>query len=314
MVTGVVTRDDVTAEGWFYRTSSRLTEVPADIPDNTTRVYLSYNRIVSLPSRIFSNLTRLETIDLDHNKISDVQPSAFAGTPTFWLDLQSNELSSIRRDMWEEQNSLMVLLLKYNRIISIESRSFEGLADLGVLHLEGNRIAELAGDEFHGLSNLTALHLDRNRLKSLPDGIFQGMENLELLTLTRNQIGTIPVNLFKGLKNLRNLFLDWNRITALAEGTLAFSVVPKLRQMSISNNHLTTLQRNVFIPEGSTEHQDGVTLSLDGNPMHCDAKMCWLTPGVQTGSRKWIYIYWNRVDCANYPGRRWVSLNLNCDE
>ena len=140
LVTGVISRDGVTEQGWFYRTRSHLTEVPPDIPDNATRVYLSYNDIETLQSKVFSGLTDLETIDIDHNDINTVQPGAFSGVPTYWLDLQSNKLTEIRADMWEGQNSVQVLILSYNRITTVESSAFRGLTKLGSLNLKNNRI------------------------------------------------------------------------------------------------------------------------------------------------------------------------------
>ena len=308
LVTGVISRDDVTEEGWFYRTRSHLTEVPTDIPDNVTRVYLSYNDITTLQSNVFSGFTDLETIDIDHNDINTIQPGAFSGVPTFWLDLQSNKLTEIRADMWDGQNSVLVLILSYNRITTVESAAFRGLTKLGSLTLKNNRIAQLKGDEFQGLGKLTALHLERNGLQNLPDGIFADLEKLELLTLSFNQIEVVPVDVFRGLRNLKNVFLDHNKITALAEGTLAFSKVPELERLSVDGNQLTTFRRNVFTPGNSTDHHTSLTLSLDRNPMQCDTEMCWLKEEYQ----KSVYIYWNRVDCANYPNQRWAYINLGC--
>ena len=308
LVTGVISRDDVTEEGWFYRTRSHLTKVPTDIPDNVTRLYLSYNDITTLLSNVFSRHTQLEAIDIDHNDISNIRPAAFSGVPTFWLDLQSNKLTEIRADMWEGLNSVLVLILSFNRISSIESAAFRGLTKLGSLTLKNNRLAQLRGDEFRGLGTVTALHLQGNRIQNLPEGIFADLEKLELLTLTWNDIEVLPVNVFNGLRNLERVNLNHNKITALAEGTLAFSKVPKLKGLDVTGNQLTTLRRNVFTPGNSTDHHASLTLSLDRNPMHCDTEMCWLKEEYQ----KSVYIYFNRVDCVNYPKQPWVTINLGC--
>ena len=46
-------RDEYTEEGYFIRTMSGLTEVPADIPDEATQVYLQDNRITIIRAESF---------------------------------------------------------------------------------------------------------------------------------------------------------------------------------------------------------------------------------------------------------------------
>ena len=70
LVTGVISRDDVTEEGWFYQTRSHLTEIPTDIPDNVTRIYLNEKYITTLHFKVFSRLTHCEAICLENNILS----------------------------------------------------------------------------------------------------------------------------------------------------------------------------------------------------------------------------------------------------
>ena len=58
----------------------------------------------------------------------------------------------------------------------------------------------------------------------------------------------VGADAFTGLKGLRKLYLDSNHITALSAETLPFSKVPKLERMSVSENQLTTFERNDFTP------------------------------------------------------------------
>ena len=141
MVTGVISRDDVTEEGWFYRTQSHLTDIPTDIPDNVTRVFLSDNDIRTLHSNVFSRLTHCEAIGLYNNDISDIQEGAFSGTPTWYLDSHWNKLTEIIANMWVVLDSLEILKLYQNRISRIESEAFRGLTELELLDLYGNAIS-----------------------------------------------------------------------------------------------------------------------------------------------------------------------------
>ena len=141
LVTGVISRDDVTEEGWFYQTRSHLTEIPTDTPDNVTRVYLRDNDISTLQSNVFSRLTRCEAISLYDNDISQIQAGVFSGTPTWYLDLHRNNVTEIIADMWVVLDCLEILKLYQNRISRIESEAFRGLTELELLDLYGNAIS-----------------------------------------------------------------------------------------------------------------------------------------------------------------------------
>ena len=141
LVTGVISRDDVTEKGWFYWTRSHLTEISTDIPDKVTRVYLSYNDITTLHSKVFSRLLRCEAISLYDNDVSEIQVGAFAGTPKWYLDPHWNKLTEIRADMWARVDSFEILKLYQNRITRIESAAFRGLTELELLDLYDNGIS-----------------------------------------------------------------------------------------------------------------------------------------------------------------------------
>ncbi|XP_019614186.1 PREDICTED: leucine-rich repeat and immunoglobulin-like domain containing-NOGO receptor-interacting protein 4, partial [Branchiostoma belcheri] len=111
-----------------------------------THLNMSYNKISALPQKEFEelpSLTHLEHLDLSHNEINTVMPSAFHGLSRLqYLDLSNNKLTYI------------------------SEVTFEGLGNLTHLNLEANSIAVI-GDAFQRLYGLRHLNLRSNRLAVL---------------------------------------------------------------------------------------------------------------------------------------------------
>ena len=98
-----------------YRYTGRhLTQVPTDIP----------------------------AVSLTWNDITDIRPGAFSHlSQCTQLDLDMNELSYIRADMWIGLGSLDILYLNENNRETIESGTFASLAKLTRLILEDTSLA-----------------------------------------------------------------------------------------------------------------------------------------------------------------------------
>ena len=56
-----------------------FTEVPDDIPDDTTKLELGQNFITEIRNYTFQHLTECITLNLSHNLISHLEPKAFSG-------------------------------------------------------------------------------------------------------------------------------------------------------------------------------------------------------------------------------------------
>ena len=91
-----------------------------------------------------------------------------------------------------------------------------------------------------------------------------------------------------------------------------FANLTGLKRLHLHDNHLTTLQRNIF----NSQLQINLTLLLSHNPLRCDSKLCWIKRTEQDG---WITLnytrdgkFWTKPDWANYPDRDWDDITLSC--
>ena len=115
-----------------------------------------------------NELTNLQRLDLDHNRVTSLESGDFDGL-----------------------TNLQTLRLDRNQITSIESRDFDGMANLRTLWLLNNQITSIESGAFEGLTNLETLFLHNNQTTSIESGAFEGLTNLKTLALFGNEVSEL---------------------------------------------------------------------------------------------------------------------------
>ena len=124
-----------------------------------------------------------------------------------------------------------------------------------------------------------------------------------------NGLTEIRADVWDGLQPLEYLTVKKNEITSIPQGTLAD--LPKLKNLNLSNNHITTLNQDIFTHEDSLdEDRPEIELSLKGNPLICDDSSCWLKKAEQ--GRIWFFFDYQAPNCVNTNTAR-KNINLNCE-
>ncbi|KAI8477849.1 hypothetical protein Bbelb_444160, partial [Branchiostoma belcheri] len=124
---------------------NQLTRVPVDLPGTLTDLDLVGNKIKEIPSRVFSNLTELQTIQV-------------------W---QQETLTTIGDDAFDGLGKLQILDADFCSIDRLTNATLSGLSGMWELYMGSSRIPYIPTGAFHDIKNITTLWLDGNQLTTL---------------------------------------------------------------------------------------------------------------------------------------------------
>ncbi|XP_050352151.1 leucine-rich repeat-containing protein 15-like [Nymphalis io] len=156
-------------------------------------VYLSYSNMQKINDSPFRNLINLESIDLSHNQLSEIEE-------LFQFDIRPFKMRK--------------LSLAFNLIEEVPGYTFEALTSLQELDLSHNLIRELNEEPFCNLTNLVSLRLNNNNIVYL-NGAMNNLTNLLHLYLRYNQIQDIDMDSLKTINHLQTFDISNNKIKIL---------------------------------------------------------------------------------------------------
>ena len=129
-------------------------------------------------------------------------------------------------------------------------------------------------------SGLTRLYLQRNSIAALSDYQFSELPDLTRLDLSHNLLTVIGRAVFAANDRLRYVLLRYNRIA-----TFRFPLdrLPRLRDLDLTGNRLTTLEEYAFgtylgdpDPDPATAAPLARSLALSGNDIECACSLYWV--------------------------------------
>ena len=179
--------------------------------------------LTTLPSDIFSGLSKLTTLGLISNQLNSLPSNVFSDlTKLTALNLRQNKLTSLPSNVFSDLTKLEDLGLGENELTSpLPAGLFDDWTALEKLSLDHNELSSLPAGLFDDPTALETLRLNNNKLSSLPPNVFSGLAALEILTLSGNDLTSLPDGLFSGLTALTTLNLGDNPNTG---DTLALTV------------------------------------------------------------------------------------------
>ncbi|XP_046748830.1 uncharacterized protein LOC124412753 [Diprion similis] len=238
--------------------------------------------LTSIKPGAFKNLSIQNLYLLQGNRISDLEPGAFAGLPNLKnlhlgnnavrlipnlfhylphleaLLLSNNNITYLPEGTFEGLSQLTVLMLDWNLIATINQTTFSGLPKLFSLNLENNEITTIAPNSFESLQELKYLYLARNNIRELRAQTFKGLTKLDFLTISFNDIVTVSEGAFRELSKLRTLYLDFNKISTIRSGT--FIDLNSLKNLYLHDNEISVIEAGAFDGLSSVER-----ISLSNN-------------------------------------------------
>uniref|UniRef100_A0A6P7GRP3 Relaxin receptor 2-like n=1 Tax=Diabrotica virgifera virgifera TaxID=50390 RepID=A0A6P7GRP3_DIAVI len=179
---------------------NQLKNIPLGLFNGTSirSLVLSDNQIGYIDDGAFKDMTKLEAIALDFNKLKSFNPEWFVGASVFYeLSFIHNEL----RDLPAQTTKYMA-----------ESFDKSEFKVFGSINFDNNGIQFIHQDAFSNLRYFGAISLSNNKILELPDKVFSRFEFLLTLYMNTNSFICFTnrtVNSFHGIKRL---FLGDNHI------------------------------------------------------------------------------------------------------
>ena len=149
------------------------------------------------------------------------------------LDLQSNQITTLRANVLSGLVKLERLYLDGNRIETVQGSMRLG-QQLKLLSMGGNRITSFPSAFFTKLNALSTLRLAGNLLSRVPNDL---PGSLRVLSLDRNHIRALRSREMAQLRNLTSLSAAHNRLVSV-DGALR---LPHLTSLDVPGNHLKVL-------------------------------------------------------------------------
>ncbi|XP_044259138.1 protein artichoke-like [Tribolium madens] len=246
------------------------------------KLSLKYNRITNVKENYFANLSMLEDLDLSFNNIASVNSKSFVGLKRLRvLSLQNNILTELPPDLFKDQiESLYLLDLSFNKLVTINSELVSNIKTLDSIYLNNNNLKSLNGYVFNNTKGLKNIYISNNNLQALNNltlpstitllnasfNLIKSMSFLDhavidLLDMSSNGITSLKNLVFENA-TIKQLNLDQNYLGIHRGDNQSdfFRSLLAIETLSLSNNNLQQLNRNVF-----THNKVLNKLNLTGN-------------------------------------------------
>ena len=228
------------------RTGSHINDIPRDVSSDVNYLILTNTNISILnltATGYYQAMCRLEIASSPVKTIITPHPPQTVALTTFRLATGNFPTPPDLGIILAEQ--LEYLIFKAIGIVAIPDNYFQHYTSLFSLSLTGNPISDLNAGNQAELRNLEILYLANSGINSLAG-----------------------LNLW--LPNLRDLRAAGSHIAALSASMM--ENLPNLIKLDLSRNKLNTIPAQIHF----VNLENMVSVKLEGNPLHCDSRLCWV--------------------------------------
>lgn len=205
-----------------------LAEQPSTISFHLSRLEnldLSHNKLASLPFGLNQNMQLLRKLVLSHNDLTNLPSCVFTCSKILeWVDLSHNNIRNVQTPGNHVTSFVQHLDLSYNLIEEFPECVSEGFPFLTHLDLSHNYIKNLPSDKM-----LESVEEGETRLNVK-------LSKLQTLNLCHNLIETVPASFLSRLINLETFRASHNGLKSLPDSSAPF--LTKLGVVKLSHNNL----------------------------------------------------------------------------
>ncbi|KAI1704727.1 leucine rich repeat domain-containing protein [Ditylenchus destructor] len=220
--------------------------------DSLVELDLSDNQLQQIPAIGLPRLRNLRKLYLNRNRISTLQPQAFAGYASkevlLKLELAGNKLNDQAmqsgQELFRALKSLQELSLETNALTQVPSQALEAQRNtLTNLNLGLNQIREVPVGALN-FPQLTSLSLEFNGITMIIPQAFQQVPHLQYLYLTGNKFPSWQPEMFRFINELRTLGIGETPIAVIPSN--AFVHTPNLIRLEMSEAAVDTIEPGAF--------------------------------------------------------------------
>ena len=215
--------EDMKSLRWLRLTDTGLKRVPREIGNLSKLEHLTVkrNQVDRIGSGHLSSLKCLRTLNLSRNNLGTegVPDDIFDNEELNTLDLSHNKLTEVPEGMVRSK-SVLVLNLSHNKLETIPSQMLANTTDL--LHFDvSNNDLDALPPQLRRLSNLQTLNLSNNPLSHFQIRPLPSLTELRTLHMrnTQRTLANIP-NGLETLVHLADVDFSENQLTKIPEGLL----------------------------------------------------------------------------------------------
>ena len=237
------------------RQSPPLTEVPTDIPADTTFVNLLDNTISSIEGQL-DHIAQLENLKLN-NMFYTFPNLSNIGSHLKLLYLKDNNMVEIPANHLPLMPKLTGIWLNGN------SLDMSKIPEVEIVSVAYNRITHICSSQIQQLHQIKNLWLTGNPLRVFPDLTPIAM-TLEVLGVAEVGLTVVPGHLIDPLISLHILYLNGNKLVEFPS-TNILNIDTKLKKLALSGNPITSISQHEmevlsFVKEVNVERTQIITL------------------------------------------------------
>ncbi|XP_030847500.1 slit homolog 2 protein-like [Strongylocentrotus purpuratus] len=183
-------------------------EIPRDLFPGIIKIYLQYNKLITIPKYALDGFEKLQVLDIGFNHLASLHNESFCGLKSLVnLSLGHNEIKSLPRGSFACAEKLESIDLSRNDISVLDPQWFDGSHRLSTLTFYQSKIDDIKTIPWN-VTNLQTLILANNNLNSVNRNTFVGLRNLKCIDFTMNYPLTISVDAFEENISLEKIIMQ----------------------------------------------------------------------------------------------------------
>ncbi|XP_078674361.1 uncharacterized protein LOC144912684 isoform X2 [Branchiostoma floridae x Branchiostoma belcheri] len=215
------------------------------------------NRISSLRSETFKQISGVTDLDLRNNDISIIEANAFHDVSAGFIRLDNNPTKRVESFAFNDVRMAYDLSLPSAHFNTIPSFAFNQVSGRH-MYLHGGSVAVIESNAFYTVRLSGDIYLHNNPLTTLRPFAFEDLRTSYDFVMHTTKLEDIPSSAFNGV-SARNLYLCNNPVTTLA--SFSFNTTRVTNHFSMHSCQIETIMSQAF------NDVTAGTLSLYNNPV-----------------------------------------------